>query len=112
MCQEYHDDLETSFIYSQAISGFIVGVNTALKEIIISLVQWIGEPNHSSQIYLITVGVFVATFLNTGVIILLINASFFSDYSHDWYRHVGSKIVNTMILNAFMPIAMTFSSFA
>lgn len=120
------NDKFMSFIYSQSISFFIIGVNYFLKVVIISLVEWIGQPTVASQMYLITVGIFAAQFFNTGIIILLINANLsehsdgfdlifqgrFSDYSPLWYQDVGSKIVSTMIINSILPISSMCSTFA
>jgi len=63
--------------------------------------------------------IFVATFLNTGIIILLINADLkeaeseylntifhlghATDFNQYWYDKVGNGIVNTMIINIAMP---------
>jgi len=65
----------------------------------------------------ITNGVFVALFFNTGILLLLTNANLsdisgwlgnvfksrYYDYSPQWYSKVGSVLVSTMLLNAFMP---------
>jgi hypothetical protein len=62
-------------------------------------------------------GVFIVLFFNTGVLLLLVNANLsdisgllgkifdgrFFDYSPQWYVSVGDKLVQTMLLNAFMP---------
>ena len=62
-------------------------------------------------------GVFVALFFNTGILLLLTNANVsdvsnwlsgvfsgrYYDYSPQWYGSVGSVLVSTMYLNAFMP---------
>mmetsp|Transcript_41606 Transcript_41606/g.36997 ORF Transcript_41606/g.36997 Transcript_41606/m.36997 type:complete len:193 (+) Transcript_41606:757-1335(+) len=59
--------------------------------------------------------IFIAQFLNTGIIILLINAKFegvsfwqgrFSDQVPLWYVDVGAVIISTMIINVFsVPVA-------
>jgi len=62
-------------------------------------------------------GVFIALFFNTGILLVLTNANLsdvsgwlsavfsgtFYDYSPKWYANVGSVLVSTMLLNAFMP---------
>lgn len=62
-------------------------------------------------------GVFVALFFNTGILLLLTNANVsdvaewlsgvfggkYYDYSPQWYANVGSVLVSTMLLNAYMP---------
>lgn len=66
----------------------------------------------------ITNGVFIAQFFNTAILILLVYANLeevspgvgvildgqFRDYTPKWYRLVGNNIVQTMFINAFMPI--------
>lgn len=61
---------------------------------------------------------FYAQFLNTGIILLLVNANLtehqpkfitkyldkdYHDYMPDWYADVGHKIVNTMFINSILP---------
>lgn len=67
-------------------------------------------------------GVFVALFFNTGILLLLTNANVadvsdwlsgvfsgrYYDYSPQWYATVGSVLVSTMYLNAFMPPVYEF----
>ena len=50
-------------------------MNLVLKKVIISLVEWVGEPTESAQKALITKGVLFAQFFNTGILILLVNAN-------------------------------------
>ena len=64
---------------------------------------------------------FYAQFFNTGFLILLVNANLseqdflpdsmknalngpFADYVPDWYGDVGLKILQTMVINAIMPL--------
>jgi len=62
-------------------------------------------------------GVFIALFFNTGILLTLTSANLndvsgwlghifngtYYDYSPVWYAKVGSVLVSTMLLNAFMP---------
>ena len=89
-----------------------------LREVSILLITWIGFDTHSQLVTQITNGVFIAQFFNTAILILLVNANFgelssketsffdgpFYDYSPDWYSNVGLKIVQTMIINAILPL--------
>lgn len=97
------------------ITGFIVVVNTIIKEIAIALITWIGYDTHSEQLTKITNGVFASLFFNTGFLLILSNANFsqynlplkstfngpFDDYSPSWYVYVGNTLTQTMIINAF-----------
>lgn len=95
----------------------IIAINTILKMMIIALITWIGYDTVSEQMTKITNGVFIALFFNTGILLVLTNANLsdlsenlgkvfsgnFYDYSVNWYASVGSILVSTMNLNAFMP---------
>ena len=110
----------------QSISFIIIGVNVALKLIIIKLVEWVGEATVSSQKALITQGVLFAQFFNTGILILVVNANLtehqpkiltqifagpFTDYMPQWYLEVGGKIVQTMLINSIMPLVSLASGY-
>jgi|TARA_B110000285_G_scaffold209861_1_gene251219 hypothetical protein len=62
-------------VLGTSISFAIVAINTILKEMIIFLITWIGEDTVSAQLASITNGVFYAQFLNTGILLLLLNAN-------------------------------------
>jgi len=95
----------------------IIGINMVLKMAIIALITWIGYDTVSEQMTKITNGVFIALFFNTGILLVLTNANLtdisenlgsafsgtYYDYSVNWYAGVGSILVSTMNLNAFMP---------
>lgn len=109
--------MPTLFI-SNGITIVIIGVNLILKKVTIILVKWIGYDTHSEVMAKISKAVLVAVFLNTGILILIVNADLsevskvlgkifhgsYSDYSPEWFEKIGNTIVNTMLVNAFMPI--------
>lgn len=81
------------------------------------MITWVGEDTFSQRLASITNGVFVAQFFNTGFLLLLVNANLgeqlpshiaqflngsYYDYDQKWYQNVGSKIVQTMFVNAFI----------
>lgn len=91
--------------------------NLILKKVIIALITWVGEDTFSQRLTSITNGVFIAQFFNTGILLTLVNANlneqlpaalgvFFQgkyyDYDQLWYQEVGTKIVQTMFINAFV----------
>lgn len=104
--------------YGQMITVIIVVINIILKTTSIKLITWIGYDTHSEMITKITNGVFIAQFFNTAILILLVNANFaefnipftsffngpYLDYTYNWYGFVGNRIVQTMIINALMPL--------
>ena len=94
-------------VLGTSISVVIVVVNLILKTTIIRMVYAIGEETQSKQKSTITYAVFLAQFVNTGFVILLVNANLsehlppylakyfkglFYDYSALWYVDVGTKI--------------------
>jgi hypothetical protein len=120
LCQQYWNYQWLNLAITNAITGFIVVVNTILSELTIRLITWIGYDTHSEMLTKITNGVFVAQFFNTGIIYLLVNANFkdtlpslasifrgpFLDYEPAWYSAVGYLLVQTMLINAFFPVIM------
>mmetsp|Transcript_10851 Transcript_10851/g.14609 ORF Transcript_10851/g.14609 Transcript_10851/m.14609 type:complete len:120 (+) Transcript_10851:1994-2353(+) len=109
-------------ILSNGIMVSIIGINTGLKMTIIKLITWIGYDTHSELMTKITKGVFFGLFFNTGILLVLTNSNFsdvstwlsavfhgtYYDYSPRWYAMVGSTLVSTMQLNAFMPPIFEF----
>ena len=95
----------------------IIVINMVIRMSAISLITWIGFDTMSEQMTKITNGVFIALFFNTGILLVLSNANLseigtrlghwfdgnYYDYSVKWYATVGSYLVSTMNLNAFMP---------
>ena len=95
----------------------IIGINIMLRTVAVKLITWIGYDTYSEQMTRIINGVFIVLFFNTGILLLLVNANLsdvsgwlgnifdgrFYDYSPQWYVSVGDKLVQTMLLNAFMP---------
>ena len=95
----------------------IITINTILKTVTVMLITWVGYDTYSELMTRIINGVFIVLFFNTGILLLLVNANLsdvsgllsnifdgrFYDYSPQWYVSVGDKLVQTMLLNAFMP---------
>lgn len=53
----------------------IVIINYVLRVFIIKLISYIGKDTESEQTKLITNGVFIVQFFNTGILLLLVNAN-------------------------------------
>ena len=83
---------------------FIVVTNVILTNLTVDQVSKIGYSTHSQTFAQISFYLFIATFFNTGVVILIANAALwekiplvakvfsglFNDYSFDWYGNVGN----------------------
>lgn len=121
ICAKYARDTFNAKIIGYSMSFIIVSINYCLRLIVIKWVKWIGHDTHSSQIKAITNGVFIAQFLNTGILLLLVQANFgevmqdlsmeiegivdptsiinqifngpFYDYVPLWYTAVGYKVI-------------------
>ena len=118
ICLEYYEQIMPTLFITTFISVGIVLVNVVLKKITIFLVSRIGYDTYSEIMTKITNGVLLVLFLNTGILILLVNANLseiggllgsvfhgsYHDYSPEWYGDIGNILVHTMFLNAFMPI--------
>lgn len=115
MCQEYIDAQLPTFLASNSITVIITLINLIIRLVTVKLIKWIGYDTHSQLVTAITNGVFAAQFFNTAILVLLVYANFtefggtffqgpFYDYQPGWYSVVGYKIVQTMIINAFLPI--------
>lgn len=122
ICGQYSEFQTEKLLLGQGITVFIVALNKVLQVVSIRLITWIGYDTHSELLTKITNGVFVAQFLNTGVMILLVNANLgdgpfagrHNDYTDQWYADVGYTLVQTMLLNAFVPLfsQLAFSTIA
>ena len=75
MCDHYIKDRKWEFVITKFISLWIVGFNKLLEEVIWRLTVWVGHETNSQQKVFMTRTVFLAKFLNTAVILLLINAN-------------------------------------
>jgi len=104
LCKFYHSDQSLKFFVGKMVPIVIIVINIILKTLIIKLIIWVGEVTQSLQLTSITNGVFVAQFMNTGIILLLVNANLtehqpsfitkhvrgrYFDYESDWYGDVG-----------------------
>ena len=117
VCEDYFGSYYTTLLLTNTVMVVIIAINYILKMACIALITWIKYDTYSEMMSKIVNGVFVALFFNTGLLLLLTNANVsdvsdwlsnvfsgqFYDYSPKWYANVGSVLVSTMYLNAFMP---------
>lgn len=94
----------------------IVVLNTVLKIINVTFINAIGFAMNSEIIAYMVTGVFIAQFVNTGLMTLVAYADFsmtplsfvpvnnlYAEFSRDWYLDVGKQIVMTMGILSMMP---------
>jgi len=110
-------DAWTAALYTKIITSVgIIFINFFLL-IVLKLLTAIERPPTLDKLKLsLLKKVFIAMFINTTIITVLVNADFqayiaayglfdgsFSDFSQGWYLSVGSTIVVTLFINVFSP---------
>lgn len=95
----------------------VMGINMFIRSLTIYLIDMIGYERDSARVSTIMATVFISSFINTGILILLTNANFsyysfgklipirnqYSDLDQNWYLFVGPSLVQTMFISACMP---------
>eukprot|EP00397_Hematodinium_sp_SG-2012_P007512 GEMP01007558.1.p1 GENE.GEMP01007558.1~~GEMP01007558.1.p1 ORF type:complete len:891 (+),score=214.45 GEMP01007558.1:172-2844(+) len=112
-CKEWF--LDTVILNGLILMGaFVVVIVNFLLQISAIVFTKMEQPlNLSSYYSSLAEKIFMAQFFNTGIIILLVNADFFSsmfnlkggydDFERQWYSRVGVAIILTMVVQAFSP---------
>ncbi|KAJ8561771.1 hypothetical protein ON010_g7908 [Phytophthora cinnamomi] len=114
--------VKNSFILLAA--GIVVIVNFLLDNILRMFAVFERHTSESTKTIRVAVRMFVAQFLNTALIVIIVNASFglrgvpvakellggtYKDFQRGWYPTVGMGIATTMLLNAFLPQVTLFA---
>jgi hypothetical protein len=92
LCTAYFDGIEPGQQWEKklatalggSISVVVLAVNIVLRESIIILIKKVQIDTRSAELASITRAVFAAQFFNTGILLLLVNASWAVDECH-WY---------------------------
>lgn len=100
-------------LVSNALTIGITVVNFVIRGINIWLVGLIRLHTISSQLLVISMSIFIATFLNTGMVLLLGQANLdqtalgfipfngaYKDLTESWYINIGPALVSAMLLNS------------
>lgn len=74
-CKEFVEDIVKSLGWSNAVKYMIIGINYALRIILIKLCIYMAKTTESEQTELVTNSVFVGQFFNTAILLLLVNAN-------------------------------------
>lgn len=119
MCATYQQDQYIALALTNTVTALVSAVNIALRMTIQYFVDLIGYDTNSERFAVIMVTSFMSAFINTGIIALLVLADLeyapplvswiplynqYSDLQRDWYTSMGSQVVKTMMIQAFMPI--------
>lgn len=106
-CYQYSSDLNGGTLLTSVVSYSIVIVNIILRTINIKFINMIGYHTESEQIKAVMTAVFISTFFNTAILLLLTNANLsdsflsfipindgqFTDLTQNWYLDIGPSLV-------------------
>lgn len=91
----------------------IIFINTVLKAILRRIASFEKRRNLTSELISSTQKMFFAQFINTAIVLLLINGGItwitigkentFDDFTVEWYREVGSTLTMTMMFSVVTP---------
>ena len=104
----------------------ITVVNAIIREVCMYLIKLIGYHTESQEISSIMISIFISTFFNTAILLLLSNANtegtvlywiplrgIYTDLTEDWYLRMGPALVLTMFINsvyAYINFAISWST--
>ena len=121
-CSEIFSDRAAVGLVAMGVSFTIVGVNFALKMLLVELIKALRMKTVTLETNYTMITIFVGQFINTAVLIVLNNASFKdldrgvgplsavffvgteTDFSVAWYKTVGTTIMRTMTSQAIWPL--------
>ncbi len=102
----------------------ILIINYFLKKNATSTVNSMMIDRKSEQISILQTMIFILTFLNQGIVLLLINTYFglpppldvmdgdYTDFSDMWFRNLSIYFITPMMLTIFMPMITNFINWA
>ncbi|KAG3098209.1 hypothetical protein PI124_g17348 [Phytophthora idaei] len=123
-CRGYTKDYLVKNAFTLLAAGIVVIVNFLLDTILRMFAVFERHTSESTRTIRVAVRMFGAQFLNTALIVIVVNASFglssvpvakellggkYRDFERGWYPTVGMGIATTMLLNAFLPQLMLFA---
>ncbi|TYZ60551.1 hypothetical protein PybrP1_010488 [[Pythium] brassicae (nom. inval.)] len=123
-CRGFIADYLTKNAFIVVAAAIVVLVNLLLKAILRAFATFERHSSESAKASAIAVKMFSAQFLNTAIIVLVVNAAMnvsrvplardlfkgkYKDFERDWYPTVGMGITMTMLINAFVPQGILFA---
>jgi len=117
LCEEYFSQTVGGYTIGQLVTIAITVVNTIIRTLCIMLIKKIGYHTETAEIAAITMTIFIATFFNTAILLLLADADLkqvtilswiplsgpFPDLTEQWYIIIAPSMIMTMALNAVYP---------
>ena len=126
-CDQYVALWQKSIYYRVISSIGIIAINNLLKQFLRNVSHFERVTTVTKQQQRIMYRIFLAMFINTAFITLVVNANFqdfvvmqyvpfkeymfagnYADFTRDWYLKVGSVLVVTMIISMVFPHCFTF----
>ncbi|RLN89705.1 hypothetical protein BBJ28_00011883 [Nothophytophthora sp. Chile5] len=122
-CRGYTKDYLVKNAFIVLAAGVVVIVNVLLNSILRLFAAFERHTSASTRTLKVAVRMFGAQFLNTAVIVLIVNAALglssvpvagellkgkYKDFERGWYPTVGMSITTTMLLNALLPQLQLF----
>ncbi|CAD7969309.1 unnamed protein product [Amoebophrya sp. A120] len=113
-CETFYDTQVTMFIITTGSSIIVVAINFLLKMFLVKLANFERPLTVSGLECAISLKVFVALFLNTALLVFLLNQEWFypmseflrgerPDFDHVWFATVGLAISTTLMINIASP---------
>lgn len=113
ICRSWLVDASKTITRMVAVSLLTIIINSILLALIMKFAEWERPVSHSALSSSIMVKVFVSQFVNTAVIVFLVNYDGlfvfngkYSDFGRDWFADVGSVMSTTLLMNGFAPAAL------
>ncbi|GAB9471319.1 hypothetical protein Gpo141_00008536 [Globisporangium polare] len=123
-CRSFITDYLAKNAFIIVAAGVVVIVNLLLKAILRAFADFERHSSESAKASAIAVKMFSAQFLNTAIIVLIVNSAIgvskvplakdlfkgkYRDFEREWYPTVGMGITMTMLINAFVPQGILFA---
>jgi Calcium-dependent channel, 7TM region, putative phosphate len=119
-CTYFLEKISVSILLRVSVSVGVIFVNFFIKIFFRILSRFEKVNNKSTEQLKLMSKVFIASFINTALVVLAVNANFsqlgtyswlpkyifnasFYDFSRQWYVQVGSTITTTMLVTIFSP---------
>ncbi|RLN72630.1 hypothetical protein BBJ28_00014441 [Nothophytophthora sp. Chile5] len=117
-CRTFLTDYLGKNAFIVLASAVVVVVNLVLKTTLRGFASFERHTSESAKTSAVALKMFAAQFLNTAIIVLVVNAALslssvpvvgelfrgkFTDFQRDWYPTVGMGITMTMLINAVAP---------
>lgn len=116
-CYTYFTQQAGGYAIGESVTVAITVVNTIIRTLCIMMIKMVGYHTETGEIAAITMTIFIATFFNTGVLLLLADADLsqvsflgwiplngpFPDLTEQWYIVIAPSMVMTMAINAVYP---------